>query len=341
MKIQKIHLDDIVRCYCAGHIDIGNETYALLASENPTSPCRAYPLSDISKSEKVWDDRGGCMSIIPIPNKEAEFLAINEFYLKISPSKAKLVHGKRVDGQWIIEDILNLPFLHRFDIYNVNGNNYLICATIARDKDNKEDWSKPGQVYGALLPDDLSQPIELIELLDGCYRNHGYTKGIYEGKTCGFFGSDQGIYRIIPPYDGKWSVEKIHEGNVSEIAFSDLDGDGIEEMMTIEPFHGNNVKIYKNVDGTYKEVYQYPNKIDFAHALVGTTLCGVNSFVVGIRRVNAELFYVQHVNGKYEVTIIESGVGPANLDVIHAKECDYIVAANHTKNEAALYKLTK
>lgn len=42
--------------------------------------------------------------------------------------------------------------------------------------------------------------------------------------------------------DGEWRVEKILEGQVGEIAFADIDGDGLEEMMTIEPFHGNSMK---------------------------------------------------------------------------------------------------
>ena len=39
MKFEKIHLDDITRCYCASSITIGKEVYALFASENPESVC--------------------------------------------------------------------------------------------------------------------------------------------------------------------------------------------------------------------------------------------------------------------------------------------------------------
>ena len=341
MKIEKIHLDDMKRCYCASHMIINGKPYALLASEDPQTCCYAYSGEGFRNRETVWDDRGGCMSIIQIPGKEDEFLAVNEFYLKVSPSQAKLVHGKRnPDGTWTVKDFLSLPFLHRFDIYNVNGVNYLICATIALDKFNKEDWSRPGQIYVARLTDDFSQPVELEKIADGMFRNHGCSRAMHNGKICGYFGSDQGVVRVTPPYDGRWHVEKIFDGHVGEIAFGDLDGDGVDEMMTIEPFHGDTIKIYRLVNGKYEEVFKYENPIDFAHSLIFDTLAGKKTFLAGIRRVDAELFAVQYVDGKYEVTVIDKGFGPSNLDVIHAKDADYIVAANHTGNEAALYRIT-
>lgn len=77
--------------------------------------------------------------------------------------------------------------------------------------------------------------------------------------------------------------------------------------MTIEPFHGNSIQIYKKEENGYKKVWTYDNTIDFAHTLVGTTLCGKPSFVAGVRREEAELFYVQYVDGAYKATVIEKG----------------------------------
>ena len=132
----------------------------------------------------------------------------------------------------------------------------------------------------------------------------------------------------------------ILEGHIGEIATADLDGDGIEEIMTIEPFHGNSIQIYKKEEDGYKKVWTYDNTIDFAHTLVGTTLCGKPTFVAGVRREEAELFYVQYEEGQYQATVIEKGVGPANLCVVHEEDRDLIVSANHTANEAAVYVVT-
>ena len=46
-------------------------------------------------------------------------------------------------------------------------------------------------------------------------------------------------------------------------------------------------------------------------------------------------------DGEYKVTMIEKGVGPANLCVVNEKDRDIIVAANHTANEAAVYFVTE
>jgi len=49
---------------------------------------------------------------------------------------------------------------------------------------------------------------------------------------------------------------------------------------------------------------------------------------------------VQFVNGKYETTLIDKGVGPANLNVVNLKDRDLIHSSNHTQNEAAVYVIT-
>ena len=180
MRFEKTHLDDIVRCYCTSHIVIDGKLYAFFASENPNSECYSYTGEHFENKETVWkDDRGGCMSIIPFKERSGEFLAVNEFYLKISPSASKLVWGKKTEDGWKVKDVFNLPYLHRFDIYHVDGKDYVICATIARDKANKEDWSRPGQIYVGEIPADLeNENIVLRQIGDGYYRNHGYSRGL-------------------------------------------------------------------------------------------------------------------------------------------------------------------
>ena len=64
-----------------------------------------------------------------------------------------------------------------------------------------------------------------------------------------------------------------------------------------------------------------------------------NQINIPTRRIDCELFTVQYVDGKYVVEYVEKGVGPANIDVIHTKNGDYILSANHTMNEAAIYKV--
>lgn len=344
MNIVKKHLDDVKRCYCASNINMDGENHILFASEDPEVVCEMFSGKDFEQKETVWTAPGGCMSIIPIPGKEHEFLAVQEFYLKVSPSLAKIVWGTYdKESGWSFQDVLSMPYIHRFDIYHADGVNYFIGATIATSKQDKNDWSVPGRIYVGVLPEDPSQGIELSILCDGLYRNHGYWHAKENGKDVGYFGSDQGIMRVTPPAikGGEWTAKKIMNGEIGEIATIDIDNDGVDEIMTIEAFHGDAIKIYKLMDGSYQEVYRYDHKIDFAHTLVGAKLAGVNTFLAGVRREDAELFYVQYVDGAFVTTVIEQGVGPANLCVVNEADRDLIVAANHTKNEAAVYVVTK
>lgn len=341
MKIEKHILAEIKRCYCASSLPLNNTSHIVFASEDPNVGCEMFALDTFQHEESIWKEAGGCMSIIAIPGKENEFLAVQEFYLKVSPSLSKIVWGKYGERGFEIKDVLSIPYLHRFDVFHANGVNYFIAATIATSKQGKEDWSVPGKIYVAQLPEDLSQGIQVEVLMDGLYRNHGYWKD--SDENCGYFGSDQGILKVSPPshLGGQWSCEQILQGEIGEIATVDIDGDGNTEIMTIEPFHGSIIKIYKKIDGKYTPVYTYDHEIDFAHTLVGGTLCGKPTFLAGVRRCDAELFYVQYENGQYISTCIDSGVGPANIALINEKNRDVIVAANHTKNEAAVYIVTK
>lgn len=340
MKINKIRLDDLYRSYSTAAIQLDDQLHLFYASEEKDHPCFAYTGKDFSEKKVVWEKGGGTMSMIPIPHRKNQFLAVNDFYLKETPSKAHLtwVTYDKTKG-FTLKDILYLPYLHRFDLIEAQGKVYFIGATIAHTKKDKEDWSDPGKIYGAILPEDLNEPLKLDVIKDGLYRNHGYSRS--PQNDGGYFTADQGIFKVtVPSGQSSWKVEQLMNKPIGEIALIDIDHDGQEELMTIEPFHGNVIKIYKKIDGAYIDIYSYPYVIDFAHTLVGAKIRGVNSFVGGIRREACDLFMVQFINGKFETTIIDKGVGPANLNVVNLKDHDLIHSSNHTVNEAAVYVIT-
>ena len=340
MKITKIHLDELYRCYATAAIPLDDELHLFFASEEKDYPCFAYSGKDFQTKKVVWEKGGGTMSMIPIPHTTNQFLAVNGFYLKESPSGAHLtwVTYDKITG-FALKDILYLPYLHRFDLIESDGKVYFIGGTIAHTKKDKEDWSDPGKIYGGELPKDLSQGLVLSVIQDGLSRNHGYARS--SQNDGGYFTADQGIFKVtVPSKDHDWKVQRIMDKPIGEIALIDIDNDGQEELMTIEPFHGNVIKIYKKINDVYQDVYSYPYVIDFAHTLVGAKIRSVNSFVGGIRREAADLFMVQYRNGKYETTLIDKGVGPANLNVVNLPETDLIHSSNHTQNEAAVYVIS-
>ena len=91
------------------------------------------------------------------------------------------------DGEWKFKDVVSIPYVHRFGIFHANGINYLIAATVATSKKEKNDWSVPGRIYVAELPEDPSKGVELEILVDGLYRNHGFWQTKKGGKDVGIF----------------------------------------------------------------------------------------------------------------------------------------------------------
>ncbi len=338
MEISKINLGELYRCYSTMAMELDGVLHFFYASEEKGYPCYAFPINDLDNKKIVWEKGGGTMSMIPLPNRKNEFLAIMDFYLKETPSVSKLVWFKySSENGFEQKDLFYLPYLHRFDLYQTNDALYLICATIAELKEHKEDWTYPGKIYVSELPSDLNKKIELSVLKEGLFKNHGYCRS--KTHIGGYFASDNGVFKVTAPINRNtdWAIEQILEGQFSEVAFSDINHDGIEEMISIEPFHGNSIKIYQKEDNSFREIYQYPYELDFAHTIVGSKFFNKNCFIGGIRRVNPDLFMVSIENNQITTTIIDQGCGPANCNVYFDQDKVYIHSANHTQNHAALY----
>lgn len=79
MKVDKLILDSIERCYCAATLTAGGTQWLLLAGEAEGGPCYAYSVEDFSHREVVWEHGGGTMAIVQIPGRDGEFVAIQNF----------------------------------------------------------------------------------------------------------------------------------------------------------------------------------------------------------------------------------------------------------------------
>ena len=131
---------------------------------------------------------------------------------------------------------------------------------------------------------------------------------------------------------------------ISDISAIDIDGDGELEFATIESFHGEYFRVYKKVDGVFKKIFEHPETTEFYHVVVGAMLAGEPVFIGGCRRGKQQLFYVRAKHKaplELEAVVIEEGVGPSNIYVLHEKGRDILVSANREKAEAALYFVTE
>lgn len=346
MNFRKKVLGAMERCYTAGSLTADGRLYAVLASEAIGGPCYAYTGADFSEKEVIWEDAGGTVSLVQIPGIDGEFIAVQKFYPGFKSEQAKLVWGRRGAAGWTVSDLAPLPFVHRFDLFRVQDEIYILAATLCGSKKDREDWSDPGKVYVGKLPATPGEGVEFAPIVENLYKNHGYCRGSYEGRDAAFVTHEGGVCAVLPPVEtgGEWTVRGVIEGAVGDVAVIDLDSDGTPELVTIEPFHGDSFVVRKLYGGEYREVFRYSLGTQFAHAVAGCTLCGKPSVLCGARRGNGDLFILQRGASEKEwcdVTVVESGVGPSNVAAIELDGVDVIVSANHTLNEAALYFVTE
>ncbi len=343
MNFQKQVLATLKGCYSCNSIELDGRTNILLASEGENA-CLAWRAPDYKQSHTVWEGPGGTMSIVPIPGTNGEFLAVQKFFRMFDWEEAKVVHVRpQANGGYEVTDILQLPYVHRFDLLTVGGRHYFIGCTLATKKTTKEDWSSPGSIWVGEYTG--VGPMNITVLKDGLTKNHGYSRLVQDGVMRGLVTCDEGAFEVTPPQTpgGEWAVRQFMDWPISDISAIDIDGDGELEFATIEDFHGPYFRIYKKIDGAFKKVFEHPEVTEFYHVVVGATLAGEPVFIGGCRRGKQQLFYVRAKRKsplELEAVVIEEGVGPSNVYVLHEQDRDIIVAANRETDESALYFVT-
>ncbi len=343
MNFEKRFLTTLNRCYSANHIVVDGQTRILLATEGEGA-CLAWAGPDYVAEHAVWEGPGGTMSIVPIPGTNGEFLAVQKFFKMFQWEEAKVVHVRPLpDGHYAVTDILHLPYIHRFDLLPVDGRLYFVGATLATRKDAKDDWAHPGQVWVGEYTGP--GPLQLSVLKSGLTQNHGYSRITEDGVASSLVTCREGAFKVTPPQQpgAAWTVVQFMDWPISDIAAIDIDGDGELEYATIEDFHGPHWRAWKKVDGAWRKVFEHTEVSDFYHVVVADTLAGEPVFIGGCRRGAQQLFIVRAVQMKplqLSATLLDEGVGPSNVHVMHEPGRDIIVAANREKAEAALYFVT-
>ncbi len=343
MHFEKRSLTEMNRCYATSSIVVDGQTRLLLATEGQ-GPCLAWSGDDYRDTHTVWDGPGGTMAMVPIPGTNGEFLAVQNFIRMFEWEEAKIVHVRPLaGGSYSVSDVLHLPYIHRFDLLTVGARHYFIGCTLATSKATREDWSDPGKVFvGEFNAGKGGGPIEVRLLKGGLTRNHGFSRLVRDGRMSALVTCEDGAFEITPPQasDGEWEVKKLMDWPISDIAAIDIDGDGELEYATIEPFHGSHFRVYKKIAGAFERIFEHPEVSEFYHVVVADRLAGEPVFIGGCRRGRQQLFVVR-ASATDPLTLcaelIEEGVGPSNVHVVHEEGRDIVVAANREKAEAALY----
>jgi len=331
------------KCYSIAPLYYKGQQHILVAAEKHDR-CILFD-TDGNGEATVWKEPGGVMTMVQVPGTDGQFLATHKFYSPNDSKEAKIIVATPAgDNKWDIHTLAELPFVHRFDIISSGGINYLVACTLKSGHEYKEDWSSPGKVYVAELPDDLpgsvgEQELQLEVLKEGMLKNHGYYRVTEDGKTSALICSGSGVYRFYPPETkgGQWKEEQLLDIPASDAAMFDIDGDGVMEMVVISPFHGDEAFIYKKTGGKYEKVYQYPEKAEFLHAIWAGNLAGRPVFVLGHRKGARRLFALMWTGEGYSFKTIDDDCGPANVYGYTCNGKDILVATNREINQIAMY----
>jgi hypothetical protein len=347
MIVNKKVISNLEKCYSIAPLKYEGKQHFLVAAEK-TDRCILFNEDGI-EVDTVWTQPGGVMSMVQVPESNGQFLATHKFYSPNDSKEAKIVIVTPISkGYWEVRTLVELPHVHRFDIVNRNGVNYLIACALKSGHEGKDDWSMPGKVYVAVLPDDLSKfdddnQLELIVLKDNMLKNHGYYRVNDEGIDTCVISADCGVFQFIPPEtkDGEWEIKELLSTPASDAVLVDLDGDGEKELAVLSPFHGDQISIYKQNKGKFEKFYDYEKPAEFTHAIYGGMLCGKPALVVGHRQAERNLlvFTYNDVTKKYEVHIIDEDCGPANVYHYMKDGKDILISTNREIDEVAMYTL--
>lgn len=346
MKAVKYKTHNLEKCYSIAPLYYQEKQHILVAAEKQDR-CMLFDEDGVYE-ETIWDGPGGTMSMVQIPGSDGVFLATHKFYSPNDGKEAKIVivtpDGK---GQWTSRVLVELPFVHRFDILSADGKQYIIACTIKSAHEYKDDWRTPGKIWVAELPKDLAAYDEQHQLEMRCLKgdllkNHGYCKVKCDGEECAVIATESGVFRVDPPNrDADWQVKQLTKDPASDVAFGDFDRDGEMEMLVITPFHGDTIKIYKKSVDSYCCIFTYDFPMEFSHAIWGAHLQDRDVVFLGHRKGKRDLLvmYYDETEKTYAATVLDQDVGPANAFFYQKDGEDRLVATNRETNEIAFYRM--
>lgn len=347
MKIEKNAIYRLDKCYSIAPLWYQKEQHFLVAAEK-VNECVLFDMQGKVK-DVIWKEPGGTMSMVQIPGSNGQFLATHQFYSPNDSKEAKImIVSPKEEGGWDMKTLLELPHVHRFDIVQRNGENYLIACTLKSGHEYKEDWSMPGKVYAAVLPKDLStyhdeNQLSLTVIKDNMLKNHGYYRVLDEGMETSVISAECGVYQFIPPKskEENWEIRTLLDTPASDAVLVDLDQDGEKELAVLSPFHGDMVRIYKKQKGNFVKVYEYEKTLEFLHAICAGVIGEKPVLILGNRKgeQNLMLFTFDQEKKEYQMQIIDSACGPANACLFHTEKEEILIAANRETDEIALYHI--
>ena len=172
-------------------------------------------------------------------------------------------------------------------------------------------------------------------VLGGIYKNHGFLLTGFEGRDSLLVGTAEGLFCVdLQP---GWPSRRVLDREVSEMAVFDVDGDGVDELVTIEPFHGNTLRAYRKTPQGWSPFWD--GEISFGHCVLAGMFDGQPSVIVSNRTGNKSLVMFQFAENPESPRriVVDESPAASNMVVLPRAGGDMLFSANQAEGEIAVY----
>lgn len=338
LKWKRSVLSDIEGIYCLELFNTDSGFKIVAAGETHGGVCKMIDFASRTE-EQVWDGPGGCMNVSQL-NSAGSVVAIQNFYKGFQSKEAQVVRADKTEQGWKTTVLKVIPYLHRSGVvHTVSDGDWIVCSQLCTERNDAQDWSHPGKILAAKVPAE-GEEIEFRVLREGVTKNHGFWQGVFDGEEVTLIGGTEGLFRVRPPKDGNdWQVDRLLDREVSDVAVADLDGDGEDELVVFDGFHGELCTVNKRVNGEWEVVFELP--MHFSHAIWAGELLGRNMFAVGYRKEDGKFYVVEHTEEGYRATLVEEGIAPSNVRGFMFGGKSYLAVAARDMDQVVLFELTE
>jgi len=286
--------------------------------------------------ETLWTAPGGCMNVVADLCNPDVLWSIQGFYPVFDSEHAVIVRHEKIGGEWASKVMTHLPYAHRIALYLYEGRQYLIACQLCGSKAFRDDWSSPGAVYVACTDCSDGLPLRFVPVLEGLTKNHGLTG--YPERGFFLVSCEQGVYRLWINTEAPWA-EKLLDIESSEALLVDINGDGEDELITVNGFHGDHVNIRNLRTG---EILAHIPAC-FCHVLDVAFLDGQKAQLTANRGGEKELMlHIPKVKGdelSFSSVVVDREAGATQATCLTLPHALSIYSANHDQNELALYEI--
>ena len=314
-----------------------NEAGFYIAAGSETGP--EVTLYNMESGEKhpIPHLPGGMMGFVPIPGKPDLFASIMGMFPPYNGRDAGIYLHTRMGTNWESGKALSLPFAFRCEILDTGGKPYLVVATLSQDENEAGEGPVPGELHVIELQHCEIRKWKSTVVEGSIIGNHCMVRSRLEGREVIYIAGQQGIFCLDRNGDD-WVLKQVFYGEVREMAFIDLDGDGKEELVTLEPYHGDFLNIYKQEGANWEK--RFSDSLASGQGLSAGIFDSEPLIVSGNRGASRALEAFRGmdlIRGKAERMTIEESAGPARTRIFSFNSEDYILSANQIKNEVAIY----